>query len=206
MSCSRLLYKATTSGWRRLCFYFDHFVTYIKFKVFCDSFGDFDTAGIPFINTSIKGGSIKIGSGFKMNNGYSRNQLGYSNNCILHAICGNIIIGDNVGISQTTIIAYDADVYIGSNTICGGGVKIFTTDFHSLNYLERRDVKANELNKKSMTVTIGEDCFIGAGTIILKGVNIGSRTIIGAGSVVTKSIPNDSFAAGNPCRVKNSKI
>lgn len=43
--------------------------------------------------------------------------------------------------------------------------------------------------------------WVGAHSIILKGVTIGARSIIGAGSVVTKNIPPDCVAAGNPCRV-----
>lgn len=50
-------------------------------------------------------------------------------------------------------------------------------------------------------VTIRENCFIGVGATILKGVTIGENTIIGANSVVTRSIPANSVAAGNPCRV-----
>ena len=50
-------------------------------------------------------------------------------------------------------------------------------------------------------VTIGDDVFVGAGSIILPGERIGDRVIIGAGSVVTKSIPDGSVAAGNPARV-----
>ena len=49
--------------------------------------------------------------------------------------------------------------------------------------------------------TVGDDVWIGGGAIICPGVNIGARSIIGAGSVVTKDIPDDVFAAGNPCRV-----
>ena len=43
--------------------------------------------------------------------------------------------------------------------------------------------------------------WIGGGALILPGVRIGSRAVIGAGSVVTRDIPEDVFAAGNPCRV-----
>ena len=48
---------------------------------------------------------------------------------------------------------------------------------------------------------IEDDVWIGAQSIILKGVTIGARSIIGAGSVVTKSIPSDCIAAGNPCKI-----
>jgi len=50
-------------------------------------------------------------------------------------------------------------------------------------------------------VTIGDNCWIGAGAIIMPGVTIGDRTTIGAGSVVTKDIPSDCVAVGNPARV-----
>jgi maltose O-acetyltransferase len=50
-------------------------------------------------------------------------------------------------------------------------------------------------------IDIGSDVWVGGGAIILAGVTIGSRAVIGAGSVVTRDIPDDVFAAGNPCRV-----
>ena len=53
-------------------------------------------------------------------------------------------------------------------------------------------------------VRIGNNVFVGAGSIILPGVTIGDNVVIGAGSVVTKDIPSDSVAAGNPCAVITS--
>ncbi len=50
-------------------------------------------------------------------------------------------------------------------------------------------------------VTIGDDCWLGAGVIVCPGVTIGDGCVIGAGSVVTKDIPANSFACGVPCRV-----
>ena len=57
---------------------------------------------------------------------------------------------------------------------------------------------------KSAPVVIEDDVWIGAHSIILKGVTIGARSVIGAVSVVTKSIPADCGAAGNPCKVIKS--
>lgn len=50
-------------------------------------------------------------------------------------------------------------------------------------------------------VSIGDDVFIGAGSIVLPGVCIGNKVVIGAGSVVSCSIPDNSIAVGNPARV-----
>jgi acetyltransferase-like isoleucine patch superfamily enzyme len=52
----------------------------------------------------------------------------------------------------------------------------------------------------SEPIVIGDDVFIGANSIVLKGVNIGDRSIIGAGSVVSKNIPADEIWAGNPIK------
>lgn len=50
-------------------------------------------------------------------------------------------------------------------------------------------------------IKIGSNVFIGAGAIILPGVEIGDNVIVGAGAVVTKDIPNDSLVVGNPAKV-----
>ena len=50
-------------------------------------------------------------------------------------------------------------------------------------------------------ISVGDDCFIGWGAIILPNVNIGNNCIIGAGTVVSKDIPNNSVVVGNPCRI-----
>ena len=136
-----------------------------------------------------------------MNNGMMANQIGFNTPCVFRAEDGSIIIGDNVGMSQTTLIAKGADITIGDNVKLGGGVKVYTTDFHCLDYQKRRDQKVDMTERKYAPVTIGNDCFIGAGAFILKGVKIGDRSIIGAGSVVTKDIPADCIAGGNPCKV-----
>lgn len=166
--------------------------------------GSFHTNGIPIIEVPRKnGGKIIIGNNLHMNNGCAANNIGFTSRCVLSVVGGSTIcIGENVGMSQTVLHAVGADITIGRNTLLGGGVKIYSTDFHSLNYKDRRDPEDADINnRKSAPVVIGDDCFIGAGTIILKGVTIGDRTIIGAGSVVVKSIPSDCIAAGNPCRI-----
>lgn len=165
-------------------------VTYNKYRI----------VGIPLIVTS-DGGRIAFGDNFSMNNGMMGNQIGYNSPCIFRAEGGSINIGENVGMSQATLIAKGADITIGNNVKLGGGVKVYTTDFHCLDYFKRRDSQLDLKERICSPIMVDEDCFIGAGVIILKGVHIGARTVIGAGSVVTKDIPADVIAAGNPCKV-----
>ena len=70
---------------------------------------------------------------------------------------------------------------------------------------ERREMLAPNGEKKrfcyAKPVHIGNDCWFGASVTVCPGVTIGDNCVIGAGSVVTRDIPPNSFAAGVPCRV-----
>lgn len=201
MKTRMLLYKCVRCGMQRLERMFDYLRTWVQFFCFCEEFHKFKTSGVPYVNISAQsGGTIRIGQNFQMNNGMSGNRIGYGETpCVLHAEGGKITIGDNVGMSQTTIIAL-ADVSIGDNVMLGGGVKIYTSDFHSLHYIERKSEKRDRDNRISRPVVIENDVFVGAGSVILKGVSIGAKSIIGAGSVVTKNVPSGEIWAGNPAR------
>lgn len=62
-----------------------------------------------------------------------------------------------------------------------------------------------ELRKKgyqyNAPVRIGENCWIGAGVVILPGITIGDNVVIGAGNIVTKDLPSCVVAVGNPCKI-----
>lgn len=198
-----ILFKASKRIFNAFQLKHSYIATKFYFLIFGVEHGEFNTAGTPYVDLSYsKKSKIKIGKNFRMNNGMARNQIGYGDlKCTLIADGGNITIGNNVGMSQSALIAFDADITIGNYVKIGSGVKIITTDFHSVDALVRRDRNLDKANKKSAPVMICDDCFIGAGSIILKGVTIGTKSIIGAGSVVTKDIPANVIAAGNPCRV-----
>lgn len=108
-----------------------------------------------------------------------------------------IIIGDNVGISNSTIVSWNK-VEIDDYVYIGGGCKIWDTDFHSIDPYERRHNGDQKVNMAP--IKIKKYAFIGGGSIILKGVTIGEYSIIGAGSVVVKSVPDKEIWAGNPAR------
>ena len=142
---------------------------------------------------------MKIGSNFAMNNGIEGNPIGCYERCTFYVDKeAELTIGDNVGISQTALISY-CSLHVGNNVKIGGGTSVFTTDFHSLDMSIRR-TEADTKYRKCAPVFIGDDVFIGAKCIILKGVTIGDGAIIGAGSVVSKSIPANQIWAGNPAK------
>lgn len=98
----------------------------------------------------------------------------------------------------------DGEVTIGDNCNFGPNVTI-VTPVHPMVASERRTMLAESGEKKHLCyarpVHIGNDCWFGASVTVCPGVTIGDNCVIGAGSVVTRDIPSNSFAAGVPCRV-----
>lgn len=107
----------------------------------------------------------------------------------------NIYTGDNVFFNFNCTLLDVMPIRIGSHTLIGPSVQLYTA-MHPMNWQQR--ASGEEFAKP---VVIGDHVWIGGGAIICPGVTIGNRCVIGAGSVVTRDIPDDSFAAGNPCRI-----
>ena len=144
-------------------------------------------------------GKLTIGNNFVCVSSIRHNGVGLIQPTVLSIPDGGeIIIGDKVGISGSTIRARER-VTIGNGTVIGSGCLIIDTDGHPIDWRDR--AKDDNSNIKSRPVTIGENVWVGARCIITKGVTIGDGSVIGAGSVVTKSIPPHSIAAGNPAVV-----
>ncbi len=141
--------------------------------------------------------SIMIGDNVIINSSLEADPIGGDTRTILYTRNdGRILIGEGVGISNSTLVS-DASITIGAYTNIGGGTKIYDTDFHSIN----PDVRLNgDTNVKSKPVCVGSRVFIGGHSIILKGVAIGDGAVIGAGSVVTKDVPPYEIWAGNPAK------
>jgi maltose O-acetyltransferase len=106
----------------------------------------------------------------------------------------NIELGERVFFNFNCVVLDVCPVRIGDFTLFGPSVQIYTP-LHPFNAEQRR---REEYGK---SIDIGSDVWVGGGAIILAGVRIGSRSVIGAGSVVTRDVPDNVFAAGNPCRV-----
>lgn len=107
----------------------------------------------------------------------------------------NIKTGNGVYFNFNCVILDGMEVKIGSRSMFGPNVQIYTAS-HPLNAKERASML-----EFSKAIEIGEDVWVGGNVTICPGVKIGNRAVIGAGSVVTKDIPNDVFAAGNPCKI-----
>jgi len=80
--------------------------------------------------------------------------------------------------------------------LCGANTLITDFDWHGIEPNKRRSYSGD-----SKEVIIGNNVFIGYGSLVLKGVTIGDNSVIGANSVVTKDIPANVIAGGNPCKV-----
>jgi len=145
------------------------------------------------------GSSISLGSHVTLDSSARANPLGGSSPCVLRTMSptARLTLGDRVGLSSSTIVAGNS-IEIGEDTILGAGSMVLDNDFHApgmgFSWL-------TEYSKNSKPIKIGRGCFIGARSIILKGVTLGDRVIIGAGSVVTKDVPAYSIGAGNPARI-----
>ena len=106
----------------------------------------------------------------------------------------NITLGNRVFFNYNCVILDPASVIIGNDVLFGPAVQVYTAT-HPISASERLSWR-----ESAQPVEIGSDVWVGGGAIICPGVHIGSRSVIGAGSVVTDDIPEDVFAAGNPCR------
>lgn len=113
-------------------------------------------------------------------------------------------IGKNTFFNFNFTCQDDVEVVIGENCDFGPNVTI-VTPLHPMLAHERKALICPDGTARRLCwgkpVVIENGCWICANVTILPGVTIGKNCVIGAGSVVTHSIPENSFAAGNPCRV-----
>lgn len=149
---------------------------------------------------AFKGSSISIGKKTSLYSSFSSNMLGlYQRIIIVARYGGKIEIGENCGISGSTIYAFDS-IKIGNYTRVGANCKIIDNDFHPIE-LDYRHKGLNEQYTRRAPIVIGKDCFIGMNSIILKGTTLGNNVIVGAGSVVHGTFPDNCIIAGNPAKI-----
>jgi len=109
----------------------------------------------------------------------------------------NIHLAGSFYCNFNTTILDCAPVHIGTGTGTGFGPNVHLyAGTHSTAVAEREHGI-----ERALPITIGNNCWLGGGTIVNGGVTIGDNCTIGAGSVVTRDIPPNSIAVGSPCRV-----
>lgn len=122
---------------------------------------------------------------------------------------GRIEVGPEVYIGDGVIVSAAIEVVIGAYTLMAHGVQIFDNNTHPIDAAERvkhlrmivGEMPQTPVSIGKAAIHIGQRCWIGMNSLILKGVTIGDNTIIGAGSVVVNDVPEGVVAAGNPARV-----
>lgn len=141
--------------------------------------------------------NVTIGDNVYINSNEKSNPIGGNTKCYLKTFSkGSIVIGkgcriSNVAICSMVSVIIEDDVYIG------GDCRIYDTDFHSIVF--RKRIKGNEDDGVvSKSIVIKRGAFIGASTIILKGVTVGVYSVVAAGSIVTKNIPDGELWGGSP--------
>lgn len=107
----------------------------------------------------------------------------------------HIEVGKNFFANYNCTILDVAKVTIGDNCLFAPNVSIYTAG-HPVHPDTR-----NTMYEYGISVSIGDNVWVGGNVVICPGVHIGNNAVIGAGSVVTKDIPDNVIAAGNPCRV-----
>ena len=107
----------------------------------------------------------------------------------------NIEVGENFFANYNFTVLDVGKVSIGANAQIAPNVSIYTAG-HPIHPDSR-----NSGYEYGISITIGDNVWIGGNVCIMPGVTIGNNVVIGAGSVVTKDIPDNVIAAGNPCKI-----
>lgn len=110
-------------------------------------------------------------------------------------VFGEVKVGSHTWIGPFTILDGTGGLEIGDFCSISTGVQIYTHDTVSWS------ITGGKMGPERLPTKIGSRCYIGANTVIAKGVTIGDGCVIGANSLVLKDIPAGKKAFGTPCRV-----
>jgi acetyltransferase-like isoleucine patch superfamily enzyme len=180
-------------GVRETCIWGARFFWYEPlFRCQCESVGEgLRMEKLPYF---IGSGRIVIGKGVRLS---GKPSISFSNRLAQRP---EFVVGDGTFIGHQCGFRIAQSVRIGKHCLLAGGVSVFDMDGHPLD-ADRRRAGEPTPPEGIASVVIGDDVWIGAGAMIMKGVTIGNRSIVAAGSVVTKTVPPDVVVAGNPARV-----
>lgn len=111
----------------------------------------------------------------------------------------NITFGKNVRITMNCCIwaEQNSKIIFGDNILIGPGVKMFCGNHGT----ELNGIPMTYQERIESDITIGDDVWIGANSVIISGVKIGKGCVIAAGSVVTKEVPKNAIVGGVPAKI-----
>ena len=160
------------------------------------------------------GHKVRLAARARMINLHERGAAAIGDESVIRGIirvepAGQVQIGDTVYIGDDCVISAMHKVEIGRGTLLAHGVQIFDNDTHPVDADERVADFRKKLGYKlpgpiligHAPVRIGQRCWLGMNSIIMKGVTIGDDTIVASGSVIVSDLPSGVVAAGNPGRV-----
>ena len=113
---------------------------------------------------------------------------------------GKIFVGDGTQVGRHTVISSVKKIEIGKKCLLSYNVSLIDHDHKFAKDISPMDSGLTE----GMEIKIGDNCFIGAHSFILKGVSLGKNCVVGANSVVNESFPDYSVIAGNPAKLIKS--
>lgn len=173
-----------------------HF-TYLRSFGVETEFGYATLVGLPIIQKH-KNSRIIIDKGVTLVSSSHGNVAGINHPVILATLAeGANIHLDGCGISGSSICAVKS-IKIGKNSGLGANASVYDTDFHVINSSRKNQKSIRDA--KAKPVEIGENVWVAANSLILKGVTIGDNAVVGAGSIVRHSIPENTLVIGNPAR------
>ena len=143
-------------------------------------------------------GKVQIGKSFICNSSkYSKTSSAQTK--IIVRKNANLEIGNNSGLTCCSIVC-NKQISIGNYVNIGAGSLVLDSNFHSTNWQDRTN-RIDDMNaSQSKPIVIKDYVFIGARSIVTKGVTIGEKSIVAAGSVVVKDIPDGEIWGGNPAK------
>lgn len=160
--------------------------------------GEISFRGRPFLRID-RGCDIRFGHNFRCNSG--KNYSCDDHECSLIRVKRGAVlhIGDHSGMTNASLQCY-CSITIGNYVNIGTGTRIFDTNWHSTDWRDRMDPDRDMKNAGTAPIVIKDHAFIGANSLVMKGVTIGERAVIAAGSVVGKDVPAGEIWGGNPAR------
>ena len=117
-------------------------------------------------------------------------------NSILSCKNGDIILRERVNIGFNSEVFSGSRVEIGADTLVAAYCYFVGGD-HAV---DNAEAALTEQGSRSHGITVGANCWFGAGAIVLDGITVGSNAIVGAGAVVTKDVPDYAVSVGIPAR------